>query len=415
VDSNRTAPLTVMNSAQCHAAQVPRASCSSPADVSTFIDAARPVVITPEGEIRANRLQAPEDLRRAFDGVSVSVKAAKRGDRPGQAEPPNLLSRMLFTDFATCVENLDKCGGEPLYLSQFPLSNVPAGLRQKLKAPRFIPENCSVASTNLWFGPAGTVSPLHFDQNHNLLHQHYGHKHVVLVDPRQFHLLNPADKNSLNERVSSLDLVPSRFTIDLSPLGSACLETVLGPGDVLFVPAFWWHHVMSLDIAISVNHWWRAPISACLYPGLSRFLSSRFVYADPSITARTFDLGPHKLDTGLCLFLADRGHAFGAAALAGAMVTTFCHRALGLAAGNPDTAVADGSYPDFTQAHTVLRALAAHGLVDAAQEQLLHKWLELARETAAEPYVPVYSAQRARIVRTMILQLHAEYGKWLSM
>ena len=31
----------------------------------------------------------------------------------------------------------------------------------------------------------------------------------------------------------------------------------LFPGDVLYIPAKWWHHVRSLDFSISVNAWWR--------------------------------------------------------------------------------------------------------------------------------------------------------------
>jgi ribosomal protein L16 Arg81 hydroxylase len=34
-------------------------------------------------------------------------------------------------------------------------------------------------------------------------------------------------------------------------------STVLEPGDVLFVPSKWWHHVRSLDWSITVNVWWR--------------------------------------------------------------------------------------------------------------------------------------------------------------
>ena len=31
---------------------------------------------------------------------------------------------------------------------------------------------------------------------------------------------------------------------------------ILEPGDVLFIPPGWWHHVRSLDTCISVNYWW---------------------------------------------------------------------------------------------------------------------------------------------------------------
>ena len=35
------------------------------------------------------------------------------------------------------------------------------------------------------------------------------------------------------------------------------LECVLHPGDILYIPKRWWHHVTSLDTAVSVNVWWR--------------------------------------------------------------------------------------------------------------------------------------------------------------
>jgi hypothetical protein len=34
-------------------------------------------------------------------------------------------------------------------------------------------------------------------------------------------------------------------------------ECTLGPGDALFIPKKWWHHVRSLDWSVSANIWWR--------------------------------------------------------------------------------------------------------------------------------------------------------------
>jgi hypothetical protein len=34
-------------------------------------------------------------------------------------------------------------------------------------------------------------------------------------------------------------------------------ECVLGPGDALFIPKRWWHHVRSLEMSVSANVWWR--------------------------------------------------------------------------------------------------------------------------------------------------------------
>jgi len=34
-----------------------------------------------------------------------------------------------------------------------------------------------------------------------------------------------------------------------------CLEAVLGPGDLLYLPPLYWHHVVSIEASISVNVW----------------------------------------------------------------------------------------------------------------------------------------------------------------
>ena len=193
---------------------------------------------------------------------------------------------------------------------------------------------------NLWFGPAGTISPFHFDRSHNLLHQHWGRKHVVMFDPSRF--TDEARIKKLNVHARQFaGCRYSDFNIDLSRLNAPCLETILEPGDVLFIPAFWWHHVTSIDVAISVNYWWRPPLDACLYTNFFRMMSSTSVYHDPSVVTRWVDVTPHKLDTALCLFLADEGHTFGAAALAGAMVTAFFLKSLrhagNLRGSAPDT------------------------------------------------------------------------------
>ncbi len=36
-------------------------------------------------------------------------------------------------------------------------------------------------------------------------------------------------------------------------------SAVLGPGDAIFIPSMWWHHVRSLEpFNVLVNYWWRS-------------------------------------------------------------------------------------------------------------------------------------------------------------
>ncbi len=129
-------------------------------------------------------------------------------------------------------------------------------------------------STMFWFGPRGCVSPLHFDPLDNLLMQFAGRKRVILYPPShdrsgqddqnlsdsipwhyaghdgQQHNTSPIDLN--DEDIASLEETYPLFA--QAPVATECL---LEPGSILYIPSKWWHHVTSIDTAISVNAWWR--------------------------------------------------------------------------------------------------------------------------------------------------------------
>jgi hypothetical protein len=218
-----------------------------------------------------------------------------------------------------------------------------------------------------------------------------------------------------------MDVVTADFKIDLSRFNARCFEAIIEPGDVLFIPAFWWHHVTSIDVAISINYWWRPPLNACLYPNFFRLVSSTSVYHDPSVLTQWVDVSPHKLDTALCLFLADEGHTFGAAALAGAIVTAFLINTLhmlGISDDRHPTRDVETdtlTLPNFAEAATLIPLLTEQALINDSQSELLMKWLELAEETAREPEPVVYTSERSTAIRHMIWQLHTELGRCLSM
>ena len=118
------------------------------------------------------------------------------------------------------------------------------------------PEN-SAAKPFVWFGPAGTVTPLHHDTMNILLAQVLGRKKVTLIPSSQTHLVY----NHLSV-YSEVDCEAPDY--DRYPLFRKVsrLEIVLEPGEILFIPVGWWHHVRSLDVSISVSFTnFRAPNS----------------------------------------------------------------------------------------------------------------------------------------------------------
>ena len=98
---------------------------------------------------------------------------------------------------------------------------------------------------NAWFGPCTTVSPLHFDPYHNLLAQVVGYKYVRLYPPSCSDSLYPhSGKMSNNSQIDVCAIDPTRY-----PLALQCdyFETILGPGDMLFIPRWYWHFVAAVD------------------------------------------------------------------------------------------------------------------------------------------------------------------------
>lgn len=112
-------------------------------------------------------------------------------------------------------------------------------------------------STNAWIGPSNTVSPLHRDPTHNLLAQLYGAKRVQLyANPSsKFDLYPHSDPSKANTSRVDTEQPDRRLFPDFPPR-SAFVETVIYPGDILFIPRRMWHHVRAISygpISVSAN------------------------------------------------------------------------------------------------------------------------------------------------------------------
>lgn len=126
-------------------------------------------------------------------------------------------------------------------------------------------------SVMLWLGPRGTVSPLHYDPLDNLLIQMVGKKRVLLY-PRTVGLVaregtavveeaswTYAGADGMQYNTSPVNVEDPEASMAKYPLFAAApqaIECILEPGDVLYIPAKWWHHVRSLSRSVSVNAWW---------------------------------------------------------------------------------------------------------------------------------------------------------------
>lgn len=165
---------------------------------------------------------------------------------------------MKFTDFMDWIIQ-EKTTDEYYYLVETPMKITFPELLPDIEVPDYIDKKL-LQVTNLWIGTGGNISPLHHDLSENLLSQVRGRKRILLFEPKQTSLLYPFPAHSKILNMSQLINI-DKPDIDKFPKfqKSKYIECLLEPGEMLFIPAFWWHQVYSLDrLNISINFWWKA-------------------------------------------------------------------------------------------------------------------------------------------------------------
>jgi Cupin-like domain len=114
-------------------------------------------------------------------------------------------------------------------------------------------ESMMFETPRLWFGPRGSLTPLHYDSRDNLICQYIGTKHLTLYPPSQIRWLYtrgfaPAWSGIADPRQPDLNKFPlfSR---------AKAVEVTLVAGEMLYLPARWSHFVVNLDTSLMVNFW----------------------------------------------------------------------------------------------------------------------------------------------------------------
>jgi hypothetical protein len=154
-----------------------------------------------------------------------------------------------------------------LRYAQFPKSPAVAAQSALIRdcAPGFAHENrltlvADDVLPRIWLGNR-ISTPAHVDEWNNIGCVVAGHRRFTLFPPEQIS----------NLYIGPLDFAPTGAPMSLVPLRNPDFErypkfrealssaqtAVVGPGDAVFIPPLWWHHVESLDpFNVLVNYWW---------------------------------------------------------------------------------------------------------------------------------------------------------------
>ena len=212
----------------------------------------RPVVL--KGLMKTSvavRTWSPEFFSLNFGSVPLEITAGRNLLRDYESNFSQTVRTVPMADF---IQRLSQDSGtNDFYLvarNYFFDNPAFAELKHDLEPPPEIVNTLDRGhgTVKAWFGPKGTVTPLHYDEHSILLAQIYGRKHFKFIPPFEFPNLYVR-----NKFYSAVD--PEHIDAQRYPdfLRVPVADIILEPGDLLFIPVGWWHWAKSLDISISAT------------------------------------------------------------------------------------------------------------------------------------------------------------------
>ncbi|CAN5343545.1 cupin-like domain-containing protein [soil metagenome] len=167
------------------------------------------------------------------------------------------------TPLRTLLDEILNGQGQPdaqhVYAGGVPMPAILPGMAED--NPAVLLDSGKERLTSLWIGNRSTTAA-HWDLPQNLACVVAGRRRFTLFPPEQIANLyvGPLDFTLAGQPISLVDVVDPDF--ERHPKFRQALAAAevadLEPGDALYLPSLWWHHVQSLDdFGAMVNLWWR--------------------------------------------------------------------------------------------------------------------------------------------------------------
>lgn len=228
-----------------------RSGMSADEFVARYVRGCRPVVLTDLArDWPAMQRWSPQDLKTRFGHLEVEIQAQRNADPQYEQNKLNLRRVARLSDFVDQVLT-----GGPTNDYYMTANN------EVLRRPEFaplladigtLPPYCDATQlqrlSSFWFGPAGTVTPLHHDTLMLL--------HTQIVGRKRWRFVSPLETPKLynhNGVFSPIDV--DRPDLERYPLFAQArvIEVIVEPGETIYLPLAWWHQVTSLDVSLSFS------------------------------------------------------------------------------------------------------------------------------------------------------------------
>ena len=244
-----------------------------PADSTTFLrDFVHPgVPFVVRGYTRLAGWAAPVKwtnayLREVIGHLPMPLRTSKFGD--GIFHYAHGLSAAEERPTADFIDRINTSEAGRYYLAQGDLFGGRAPGRMAALLPDLAPPAWASAldlkHIQLWFGASRIVNPAHYDANENLL--------VMLDGRKTLTLFPPGARNFLAPRMHSTHSAPLTRMVDVRAVNDTrwpCFRharamattLTLDAGDLLYLPPYWWHDVVSDNgnasaRSLAVNFWY---------------------------------------------------------------------------------------------------------------------------------------------------------------
>jgi len=299
-------------------------------------------------------------------------------------------SKMTIREAAAAIGSPE--AGHGVYVMQQSIDQTFPELSDDVSPPDLL--GGKPASPHLWFGSAHNVTPLHYDPLDNFFLQLHGRKRFTVISPQYFDEVYPFPIEARFSHISEVDAEKPDPARHPRFAGVPRSEVVLEPGDLLFLPPFWWHHVRSLDVSISLNFWSAPSLSGCLVPAGLRLL--RAVYERDRLETMG---APFRGGRGAFLDAARQVHALGRRWPAVMLASAAVEQPLRTLYRNQPNVESEAGSPLALAA--INRELAAAGLYSAAQAETIDR-LDEAFERARLARDDLFTAEEvSRILETV--------------
>lgn len=234
-------------------AEIEKRSRVAPAEFfERYVVGSRPVVLTDLArDWPALTRWSPADLKTRFGHLDVEVQAERAANPRYEQDKAQHRRRVRLGDFVDQV-----VAGGPSNNHYLTANN------ELLRCPEFAPLLDDIGTlplycdrerlathSSFWFGPAGTITPLHHDAIMLL--------HTQVVGRKRWRFISPLETPRLYNHdgyFSAIDLENPDFERHPALRGVTVMEVVLEPGETMFLPLGWWHQVAALELSLSFSY-----------------------------------------------------------------------------------------------------------------------------------------------------------------